>query len=146
MKLYREKEYTIIVGCGRLGSTLAGKLSSEKKDVLVIDVDKNSFRKLPRSYGGLTMLGSGTDLDKLLAANIQRASRVIAVTDEDNINICVAQIAKKMFSVEKVVARIYESEKSILLNDMDIDTICPCILSATVISNYIHEGVATNEK
>lgn len=137
MKLYNEKGYTIIVGCGRLGSTIAGKLSDEKKDVIIIDSDKNSFRKLPRSYGGLTMLASATDIDKLLSAGIENAETVIATTDNDNTNICVAQMAKKMFSIPTVVARIYDNEKTVLLKDMNIDTICPCALSEKEIANYI---------
>ena len=90
-----EKDYTIIGGCGRLGSSIASKLSEANKDVMIIDHDKSSFRKLPMSFGGLTMIASISDLDRLKNAQINKASVFIAVTNDDNANICAAQIAKK---------------------------------------------------
>lgn len=132
--------YSIIIGCGRLGSGLAGKLSEEGKDVMVIDSDKTSFRKLPASYGGLTMVANATDIDKLNQAEIHKADTVIAVTDNDNANICAAQIAKKMFGVERVIARIYDDEKNILLTPYEIDSICPAALSEKEVAAFMTDG------
>ena len=129
--------YAIIIGCGRLGSGLAGKLSEEGNDVMVIDFDKTSFRKLPGSYGGLTMVASATDIEKLNQAEIKKADTVIAVTDNDNANICAAQIAKKMFSVPRVIARIYDDEKNGLLVPYKIDSICPAALSEKEIAVFM---------
>ena len=133
----KEKKYTVIAGCGRLGASIAGKLSDEKKDVMILDCDKTAFRKLPYSYGGLTMTAGATDIEKLTAANLKEASVFIAVTDYDCVNICAAQIAKKVFQIPKVVARIYDEEKTELVKSMGIDTICPSELSEKEISNYI---------
>ncbi|MDY2629281.1 MAG: NAD-binding protein [Lachnospiraceae bacterium] len=131
-----KNDYTVIAGCGRLGASIAGKLSDEKKDVMVLDCDKTAFRKLPCSYGGLTMAASATDLERLTAAELNKATAFIAVTDYDCVNICAAQIAKKVFRIPKVVARIYDEEKIDLVKDMGIDTICPSELSEKEISNY----------
>ena len=136
----RKENYTMIAGCGRLGASIAGKLSEEKKDVMVLDSDKTAFRKLPASYGGLTMAASATDIEKLMAANVKEASVFLAVTDDDCINICAAQMAKKIFQVPKVVARIYDEDKIGLVKDMGISTICPAELSEKEISHYIRIG------
>lgn len=132
--------YSIIIGCGRLGSGLAGKMSEEGKDVMVIDYDKTAFRKLPLSYGGLTMVANATDIEKLKQAEIKQADTVIVVTDNDNINICAAQIAKKMFDVPRVIARIYDDTKKKLLVSDQIDSICPTSLSEKKITVFMQEG------
>ena len=81
---------TVIAGCGRLGASIAGKLSEEKKDVMVLDCDKTAFRKLPYSYGGLTLTASATDMERLEAFGLTDAAAFIAVTDHDCVNICAA--------------------------------------------------------
>ena len=131
---------TVIAGCGRLGASIAGKLSEEKKDVMILDCDKTAFRKLPYSYGGLTITASATDIERMEAVGIPDAEVFIAVTDYDCVNICAAQIAREMFHIPKVVARIYDEEKIALVKDMGIDTICPSELSEKEISNYIEIG------
>lgn len=136
----KKKDYTIIAGCGRLGASIAGRLSDQKKDAMMIDCDKTAFRKLPGSYGGLTLTANVTDLEKLTAADIGKATAFIAVTDDDCINICAAQIAKIVFHIPKVVARIYDEEKIPLVKEKGIDTICPTKLSEKEISNYIEIG------
>ena len=131
---------TVIAGCGRLGASIAGKLSEEKKDVMVLDCDKTAFRKLPYSYGGLTLTASATDMERLAAAGLSDAAAFIAVTDHDCVNICAAQIAKEMFHIPKVVARIYDRDKIPLVQKMDIDTICPIELSEREIEGYMKLG------
>ncbi|MDY5022631.1 MAG: NAD-binding protein [Blautia sp.] len=83
---------TVIAGCGRLGASIAGKLSEEKKDVMILDCDKTAFRKLPYSYGGLTLTANVTDMERLEALGLAEAAVFIAVTDHDCVNICAAQI------------------------------------------------------
>lgn len=146
MKNNSDHEYTIIIGCGRLGSIIAGRLSEKCKDVMIIDSDKLSFRKLPPSYGGLTMIASATDIDKLITAQIDKATTFIAVSDSDNVNICAAQIAKKIFNVDKVIARINDEEKRSLLTPMNINVICPSSLSEREVEHFITWEAVTNEK
>ena len=132
----KDKGCTVIAGCGRLGASIAGKLSEERKDVVILDNDKCSFRKLPFSYGGLSIVGNATDMEKLNAALID-AKAFIAVTDLDCVKICAAQIAKSVFNIPKVVARIYDEDKLQLVKDMGIDAICPSELSEKELANYI---------
>lgn len=135
-----ENGCVVIVGCGRLGASIAGKLSEKKKDVVILDCDKSAFRKLPYSYGGLTLTASATDIEKLKTMELDKATVFIAVTNHDCVNICAAQIAKKLFHIPKVVARIYDEQKLDLVEKMNIDAICPSELSEKEINNYIEIG------
>lgn len=148
MKLFdnnKNKEYTIIIGCGRLGASLANALSNEGEDVLIMDENKDAFRRLAPNFGGLSLVASGTDLDKLREAKIEDASAVIAVTNDDNANIMVAQIARELFGVNRVVARLYDPECEIIYNQLGISTICPAVLSAIEIDKLL-DGVTAKER
>lgn len=141
MKLFTQKKlngYTIIIGCGRLGASLASNLSDQGKDVLVIDRDKNSFRKLSQSFGGITLTGDATDIDVLSESQIERAAVIISVTDNDNTNIMVAQMAKELFKKECIIARLYDPELKCVCNEFGIDTVCPASLSIKEINKLLH--------
>ena len=140
MKIFEKKQNdacTIIVGCGRLGANLANTLSNEGENVLIIDENKNSFRRLATNFGGLSVVGNGTDFDLLKEAEIRNASAVIAVTNDDNTNIMIAQIARDVFYVEHVIARLYDPECESVYQELGIDTICPSVLSAKEIDKLL---------
>lgn len=142
MKFFETKKndtYTVIIGCGRLGANLANTLSNESKNVLIMDEDGRSFRRLASNFGGLSVVGNGTDFDKLREAQIQSASAVIAVTNDDNTNIMIAQIAREVFGVERVIARLYDPECETVYQEFGIDTICPSTLSAMQIDKLLGE-------
>ena len=130
-------DYTIIIGCGRLGANLANTLSDAGGSVLVIDKNKESFRKLSPSFGGLTVSGDATDLDVLQEAQMDEASIVIAVTNDDNVNIMVAQLAREVFGIERVIARLYDPERECVYHEFGMNTICPAILSAQEIDKLL---------
>lgn len=129
--------YVIIIGCGRLGANLANTLSDNDGNVLIMDSYKDSFRRLSSAFGGLSVVGNGTDLDSLNDAQIQNASAVIAVTNHDNTNIMIAQLARDMFHVKKVIARLYDPERESVYQELGIDTICPAILSAKEVDKLL---------
>lgn len=140
MKLFERKKrdtYTIIIGCGRLGANLANTLSNEGENVLIMDSSKDSFRRLASNFGGLSVIGNGTDFDELREARIQYATSVIAVTNDDNTNIMIAQIARDMFHVEHVIARLYDPDCENVYQEFGIDTICPSTLSAKEINKLL---------
>ena len=146
MKLRQKKEeYIIIVGCGRLGANLANTLSDNNGNVLIMDTSKEAFRRLSSDFGGLSLVGSGTDLDDLHTARIEKADAVIAVTKDDNINIMVAQLARELFHVERVIARLYDPDRESVYQQLGIDTICPAILSAKEVDKLL-EQVKKEEK
>lgn len=127
-------DYTVIIGCGRLGANIANTLSDNEKNVLIIDDAKEAFRKLSPSFGGLTLAGDATDLDVLEEAKLDKANAVIIVTNNDNVNIMVAQLAKEIFKVTRVVARLYNPDCECVYREFGINTICPAVLSANEIS------------
>lgn len=141
----KQSTYTVIIGCGRLGANLANTLSEEGENVLILDQNKDSFRKLSSSFGGLAVEGDGTELETLKAADVQRADTVIAVTNNDNINIMIAQIAKECFSVKKVISRLFDPERECVYQELGIDTICPAVLSANEIDRILNRNEGSPE-
>lgn len=131
------KDYTIIIGCGRLGANLANTFSDEGGNVLIIDKNKDAFRKLSPSFGGLSVIGDATDLDVLQEAQISKADVVMAVTNNDNANILVAQLSHEMFKVQRVISRLYDPERECVYREFGIDTICPAILSVKEIDKIL---------
>lgn len=148
MGLFSKKKIagnTVIVGCSRLGANLANTLYDEGGNVLVIDKDKDSFRKLSQSFGGLTIVGDGTDFDTLNEAQIDHAGVVIVVTNNDNANVMIAQIVREVFHVERVIARLSDPEREDICREFGIDTICPAVLSAKEIFRILSKPDAAAE-
>ena len=127
----------LIIGCGRLGASIANTFSDKNMSVTIIDIQKDSFRKLSPSFLGLLMEGDGMDMDILEEANIRKADVVIVVTDNDNINILVSQIAKNIFEVEEVIIRLYDHEKECVCRDSNINTIFPALLSSSEVDKIL---------
>ena len=145
LKNKKQEDYTISVGCGRLGANLANTLSEEGENVLILDKEKESFRKLSPSFGGLTVDGDGTDLDVLKKADISRANAVIAVTNNDSTNLLIAQLAKEFYCVGRVISRLYDPERECDYRELGIDTICPAVLSANEIDKLLEKQNPTKE-
>lgn len=121
--------YIIIAGCSRLGATIASMLSNQGKYVIMIDEDESAFRKLSDSYSGFTVIGDASDIATLKEAGIEKADLVVAATNDDDTNIMISEISKNIFSVSKVISRIYDVEKEIIYKDFDINIIRPFELS-----------------
>ena len=139
-KQHKNKDYTIIVGCGRLGASLASRFSEDGGNVLVIDEDKNSFRKLSPNYGGMVIQGDATEISVLKRAEIKNATSVIAVTNHDNTNVMVAQLAKELFHIDNVIARLYDPDRECVYRELQIDTICPVVLSTRKVDQVLYES------
>ena len=140
MKIFNSKkkdDYTIIIGCGRVGANLANTLSNKGENVLIMDKTKDAFRRLSSNYGGLSVVGSGIEFNKLKEAQIDRATAFIAVTDDDNTNIMASQIAREVYNVKKVIARLHDPDCEAVYQELGIDTICPVILSVKEIDKYL---------
>ena len=138
--------YTVVVGCGRLGAGIADTLYDEGEDVVVVDKDKDSFRKLSSSFGGLSVEGNGMDLDILDSVELKRADTLIAVTDNDNVNIMISQLAKEVFNVRKVIARLSDPQISCVYQDFGIETICPSVLSARQVDLILNRGTEASKE
>ena len=106
---------------------------------LTNDTDTRAFNRLGTDYRGERMLGTGIDIDVLRKAEIERADAFAAVTQGDNRNIMASQIAKHVFKVPRVVARIYDPERAEAYEKLGLHTICPTIDGAKRIEKTLME-------
>lgn len=138
----KDKQNILIIGCGRLGASIANELSDKNKNVTIVDIDKNSFRKLSPSFSGLSMEGNGMDIEILEEAHIRKTDVLIVVTNNDNINILISQMAKSIFEVKEVIIRLYDPEKECVYKENNIHTIFPALLSSSEVDRIlkIQEG------
>lgn len=115
--------HVVVVGCGRVGSSLAALAVAEGHTVGVIDKRVVSFTSLPAGFPGKAVIGFGFDRDRLLEAGIDKADALAAVTSGDNSNIVVARIARESFAVKHVVARIYDPGRAAVYERLGIPTV-----------------------
>ena len=115
--------HVIVVGCGRVGSTIARELAAEDHDVVVVDRRSEAFRRLGSDFAGRTLTGIGFDRDLLQSAGITEHSAVLAVTSGDNSNILIARVARETFGVQRVVARIYDPKRAVIYERLGIATV-----------------------
>ena len=123
----------VILGCGRVGSTLARQLGNEGHAVTIMDLTSDAFRRLGTKFKGQRLVGSGLDQDLLRKAGVDRADVFLAVTQGDNTNIFAAQIAREVFGVARVVARIYDPIRAQAYRELGITTLCTTTLAAGLI-------------
>ena len=113
----------VIMGCGRVGSSLARGLERRDHTVAVIDLKEDAFRRLGPTFHGITVKGYGFDRDALIAAGIERADGFAAVSNGDNSNILGARVARENFGVTTVVARIYDPTRATVYERLGIPTV-----------------------
>jgi trk system potassium uptake protein len=133
----------LIVGCGRVGSTLA-KLLVAEHDVVVVDENPAAFKRLGARFGGGVEVGTGIDYDVLKRAGAERADGFVAVTDGDNRNVMASLIAQRMFRIPKIVARIYDPPRGQLYRDLGIETFSPTTLGAQIIRDALLDSPYTS--
>ncbi len=115
--------HIVIMGCGRVGSTLARELEHRGHDIAVIDSVPDAFRRLGPSFRGLTVTGLGFDRDVLRRAGIEDTDAFAAVSSGDNSNIISARVAREQFGVDNVVARIYDPGRAEVYERLGIPTV-----------------------
>ena len=127
----------LIMGCSRVGAHLAGMLDSEGHTVTILDIDPYSFRRIPSTFSGEALIGSGTDEDTLIKANIRQADIFVSATQGDNRNLMAAQIAKHIFNVPRVVCRIYDPIRQEMYQELGLETVSPTKLVADSLHKVI---------
>ena len=130
----------VILGCGRVGATLATMMDLAGHKVSVIDYSNESFRRLDPKFSGETVVGNGVDEEVLIRAGIKEADAFAAVTNGDNRNIMASQIAKEIFNVKKVVCRIYDPMRQSTYNELGLETICPTVIGAEMLFDALLNG------
>ncbi|HEY5533181.1 MAG TPA: TrkA family potassium uptake protein [Candidatus Anoxymicrobiaceae bacterium] len=117
--------HIVILGCGRAGSRLAQHLSGQGHSVAIIDKDPNAFQLLGADFSGNKVTGVGFDSNVMLEAGIDNADAFIAVSSGDNSNLVASKVAKDVFNVAEVIARIYDPRRAEIYKRMGILTVAP---------------------
>jgi trk system potassium uptake protein TrkA len=113
----------VVMGCGRVGSSVADGLSRIGHDVAIIDRENAAFNRLSPDFAGERVLGLGFDRDVLVRAGIEGTDAFAAVSSGDNSNIISARLAREIFGVRRVVARIYDAKRAAVYERLGIPTI-----------------------
>ena len=127
----------VVVGCGRLGASIANDLYEQGEDIIVIDKNEDSFRKLSDSFGGLTYVNEGTRVETYEQLELKKDDILIVVTNDDNVNIMISQLVRKMFQIHTIICRLYDPQRECVYQEFGIETICPTYLSINRIENIL---------
>jgi trk system potassium uptake protein len=135
--------HIVIMGCGRVGSTVAQSLESRGHSVSIIDQNPDAFRRLGPDFAGLTVTGMGFDRAVLVEAGVERADAFAAVSSGDNSNIISARLARETFGVNRVVARIYDQKRAEVYERLGIPTVATVRWTADrMMRHLVPEGAA----
>jgi len=134
----------MIIGCGRVGSQLALLLSQEGHNVTIIDRNQESFKRLGAVFNGVQAVGNGFDEKLLKELKIEKQDAFVSVTSGDNTNLMASQIAKKMFKVPRVIARVYDPKRADIYKKLGLDIISGTVLVAAMIRDKIIENRFTS--
>lgn len=134
----------VIMGCGRVGATLAHTLEDAGHSVAIIDQDEQAFRRLRTGFGGRKVTGVGFDRETLQRADIADAYAFAAVSSGDNSNILATRVARETFHVEHVVARIYDPGRAEIYQRLGIPTVAAVRWSADQVLRRILPESAIN--
>ncbi len=135
--------YTVIVGCGRFGSRLAGQLSAEGHEVVIIDKNDDSFASLPPEFSGFEITGNALEQEVLKKAKVDSADLFIATTSSDKNNYMVAQMVRKRYEKPDIIARVIDPDLKKLYSDDDINVFCE---TSVFVDNIFQEIIFGQEE
>jgi len=138
--LFERPKTAVVAGLSRLGARIAGMLYDAGYHVTVVDLDGESFRKLPEHFSGFQIEGDATDLETLQRLGLRGASVLVAVTEDDNRNSLIAQIGRQIFNVEHIFLRLDDPEKEKLIAGLNVSVISPTKLSIDKFSTLLSMG------
>lgn len=117
--------YVIIVGCELIGARIAKELADLGNDVVVIERNESKLESLSGDFNGMILHGIEFDQDNLVQAGIEKADIILALTDDDNLNITVSLVATKVFNVNRVISQVVDPSRRYLYELLDIESFCP---------------------
>jgi len=127
----------VILGCGKLGSRLAEQLSQAGHRIVILDWDRDAFKKMGPNFKGECLTGSGFSEDNMQRAFEEKADVFVAVTDRDNVNIMIAQWVKNKFKVPRVITRIYDPILAGAYRELGLETVCPTHLTLEAVLSML---------
>jgi trk system potassium uptake protein len=139
--------FVLIVGCGRVGSSVARAMLSEGHDVSVLDEDPEALAQLEKGQersweemGGSFTVGTALEIDALLEAGIENADAFVASTDGDNTNLVIAQVAQRRFNVRRVVVRVLDPARAAWYREQGLLTVCPTNFAIEMLESAVREA------
>src|SRR2546423_7839254 len=140
--------FVVIVGSGRVGSSIAKKMLSDGHEVSVLDEDPEAIAQLEKGetsswedLGGSFTVGTALEIDALMEAGIDRADAFVASTDGDNTNLVIAQVAQRRFEIKTVVVRVLDPLRATWYEQQGLRTVCPTKIAIEMLDEAVHEGV-----
>jgi trk system potassium uptake protein TrkA len=125
----------IIVGCGRVGASLAKVLDTPENTVVIVDNDPDAFARLGGEFQGRTVVGTGFDEKVLLDANVDEADAFAAVTGQDNVNLMASEVARRLYDVPHVITRLIDPNRMDLYQRLGLDYVCD--------TEYVSENISS---
>jgi len=133
----------VIIGCGRVGSTLAENLDAEGHEVIIFDVRTSAFDRLPEAFKGSAVRGDGTDEEVLRRAGAEGADIFLSLTEGDNRNVMAAQVAAESLDVAQVVAKINDPVRAAAYAELGVVTLCRTNLMVDSVAKYLNLPMQT---
>jgi len=130
----------VIVGCGRIGADLARRMVAAGNDVTVVDLTKTAFSRLGEDFGGHLLVGNGLEEGTLRRAGIEQADCFASVTNGDNRNVMMAQVAREIFHVKRVITRLYDPIRAEVYRELGLETFCSTVIGAGIIADFFGSG------
>jgi trk system potassium uptake protein TrkA len=127
----------IVIGCGRVGSTVARQLLSEGWEVTAVDEKEDALARLGEGWPGGFVVGHGMDVDVLRAAGIEDAAAVVVTTDGDNTNIVIGQVAQKRFDNQCVVVRVLDPARAAFYEQRGLRTVSPTSMAIDLLTEAV---------
>jgi trk system potassium uptake protein TrkA len=142
--------FVLIVGCGRVGSSIARTMVAKGNEVSVLDEDPEAIAQLEKGQyqgweemGGSFTVGTALEIDALLEAGIDRADAFIASTDGDNTNLVIAQIAQRRFNVTTVVVRVLDPARAKWYEEQGLKTVCPTQIAINMLEEAVQGAIGS---
>ena len=127
----------LIIGCGRVGSSIALQLDREGWDVVAVDEKEEALNRLGSHWNGGFIVGHGMDVDVLRAAGIEEADAVVVATNGDNTNLVIGQVAQKRFDIQCVVVRVLDPARADFYHSLGLRTVCPTKTAIEVLTDAV---------
>jgi trk system potassium uptake protein TrkA len=136
----------LVIGCGRVGSSVARQLADEGWDVTAVDEKEEALGRLGEKWAGGFVVGHGMDIEVLRRAGIEDADAVVVATNGDNTNVVVAQVAQKRFDNRCVVVRVLDPARAKVFRELGLRTVCPTDTAIETLMDGVRSCVAPEAK
>jgi trk system potassium uptake protein TrkA len=131
----------LVIGCGRVGSSVALELDRLGWEVTAVDEKEDALHRLGEHWSGGFVVGHGMDMKVLTEAGIEDADAVVVATDGDNTNLVIGQVAQKRFDIETTVIRVLDPARAALYKDLGLWTVCPTSTAIETLTQAVNSSV-----